>query len=411
MKTKLLIAIAIIGLVAVFTACDNGNNNGNGDPKTFTVTFDPDGGTPKPDDQTIKEGETATLPTTEPTRSGYLFEHWYNIADNAEWVFTTPITANVNLKAKWKQQEFTDLTFLGKSIKLIDQTGNAQDLKTRGIWQQLQDGFNASTTGDGDAKNKFYAIHSTGNFAIVITSGTNYPNGYAVDGYKILFNENQLSEWSASDIGNGICDIVWDDMPCIMDTERNLFIPIYKAADVLDTDASTATTNIQAGYTDLTVGRKNSLATAKDFLSIMIVNGDDISTFDPMTGIISIGTVYANDIANIKATFTYDVIPYIPAFLFQREYGIPIRKGEGVADFAAAVDNIKSAFEMLEEYSPTEATIIKNNVKEICVVPASGTNSNVLDKGKYIVTIKEGLTDLDIAYDVLYNLATEISDE
>ena len=41
-------------------------------------------------------------------------------------------------------REFNDLTYFGKSIKLIDETGNAQDLKARGIWQKIQDGFNAS---------------------------------------------------------------------------------------------------------------------------------------------------------------------------------------------------------------------------------------------------------------------------
>jgi len=49
MKTKLLIAMAIfaiIGIVANFTACDNDST-----PKTFTVTFDTDGGTPQPPDR------------------------------------------------------------------------------------------------------------------------------------------------------------------------------------------------------------------------------------------------------------------------------------------------------------------------------------------------------------------------
>ena len=34
------------------------------------------------------------------------------------------------------KREFNDLTFLGKNVKLIDQTGNAKDLKARGIMEE-----------------------------------------------------------------------------------------------------------------------------------------------------------------------------------------------------------------------------------------------------------------------------------
>ena len=40
-------------------------------------------------------------------------------------------------------REFNDLTFLGKNIKLIDETGNTKDLKARGIWQKIDNGLNA----------------------------------------------------------------------------------------------------------------------------------------------------------------------------------------------------------------------------------------------------------------------------
>ena len=96
-------------------------------------------------------------------------------------------------------REFNDLTFLGKNIKLIDETGNVNDLKARGIWQKINDGLNASTAKpDGYFGIKFYSIYALGNFAIVIEGNKTYTNGfYGLDGYKILFCETQLSEYTA----------------------------------------------------------------------------------------------------------------------------------------------------------------------------------------------------------------------
>jgi len=111
------------------------------------------------------------------------------------------------------QREFNDLTFLGKNVKLIDQTGNVKDLKARGIWQNIQNGLNASpATPEGTVGLKFLTIHGTGNFAIVITSGEGYANYYSVDGYKVLLCETQLPEMNANDIAGLVCGAIMDDM-------------------------------------------------------------------------------------------------------------------------------------------------------------------------------------------------------
>jgi len=84
-------------------------------------------------------------------------------------------------------------------------------LKARGIWQKVQNGLNAAIFGD-TTKSKFNTIHATGGFAIVITSGADYPNGYSTDGYKVLLREGQISEYSANDIGDCILYAIDDDM-------------------------------------------------------------------------------------------------------------------------------------------------------------------------------------------------------
>lgn len=71
----------------------------------YTVTFDTDGGAPIPSVQSVEKGKTATKPTN-PAKNGYTFDGWYKVNDNgameaAKYDFTTPVIANITLKAKW----------------------------------------------------------------------------------------------------------------------------------------------------------------------------------------------------------------------------------------------------------------------------------------------------------------------
>ena len=68
---------------------------------TFTVTFDSDGGSDVKE-QTIESGKTATKPA-DPTKEGFTFAGWY--AGETAFDFTTAITADTTLKAKWTAVE------------------------------------------------------------------------------------------------------------------------------------------------------------------------------------------------------------------------------------------------------------------------------------------------------------------
>jgi uncharacterized repeat protein (TIGR02543 family) len=78
---------------------------------TYTVTFNANGGGPTPDQQTINHGETATEPAA-PTKPGEYFGGW--LLDGSEFNFSTPITGNITLYAKWNttpllySYDFTD---------------------------------------------------------------------------------------------------------------------------------------------------------------------------------------------------------------------------------------------------------------------------------------------------------------
>ena len=70
--------------------------------QTFTVSFETDGGSPKPIDQTVSYGCKVTEPAA-PTKTGYSFTGWYN--GGAQWNFATDVvTSDMTLYAKWTEK-------------------------------------------------------------------------------------------------------------------------------------------------------------------------------------------------------------------------------------------------------------------------------------------------------------------
>ena len=75
-------------------------------PKTYTITFDTDGGTVVPS-QTVKDKGMATEPTA-PTKTGYEFKGW--LLNGKPYDFATPVTKDVALKAKWEKTKVESYT-------------------------------------------------------------------------------------------------------------------------------------------------------------------------------------------------------------------------------------------------------------------------------------------------------------
>ena len=67
--------------------------------KTYTVTFNSNGGS-KVETQKVENESKATEPTS--TRDGYDLDGWY--LNDKKFDFTTPITKNITLKAKWTEK-------------------------------------------------------------------------------------------------------------------------------------------------------------------------------------------------------------------------------------------------------------------------------------------------------------------
>jgi len=106
--------------------------------KTYTLTFDANGGTVTPKSKKIgNKLSYGTLPT--PTRSGYTFAGWYTAKTGGKQVSTTTkmVAKNVKVYAQWKKETNANIdskllgkwknlkSFTGYAISYIDQTFNS----------------------------------------------------------------------------------------------------------------------------------------------------------------------------------------------------------------------------------------------------------------------------------------------
>ncbi len=71
--------------------------------QNYTVTFNSNGGSSVAS-QTVEGGRTATKPSN-PTKEGYTFVEWQ--LNGSAYNFSTPVTSNITLDAKWNQKTYT----------------------------------------------------------------------------------------------------------------------------------------------------------------------------------------------------------------------------------------------------------------------------------------------------------------
>lgn len=82
--------------------------------KFLAVTFDCDGGTPVIKIAEVKEGESVIRPD-DPTKTGFDFAGWYKDAARTEaYDFSSPVTENITLYAKWTPKANFTVTFDSK---------------------------------------------------------------------------------------------------------------------------------------------------------------------------------------------------------------------------------------------------------------------------------------------------------
>jgi len=103
-KFKIVLGAALtLAVLGFFTACDQPTNNDTGStPATFTVTFQANGGSPAPGQQSIAQGGLVTQPPAM-TNGSYGFGGWFREAGfTTLWNFATDtVSSNITLYARW----------------------------------------------------------------------------------------------------------------------------------------------------------------------------------------------------------------------------------------------------------------------------------------------------------------------
>ena len=92
---KLRIGVLVLLASLFLTGC------GCEKKEEFTVTFDSNGGS-QVESQIVNEGDMAIKPV-DPTKDGYDFDGWYLDLEDEEYDFSTEVTEDITLEAKWSQ--------------------------------------------------------------------------------------------------------------------------------------------------------------------------------------------------------------------------------------------------------------------------------------------------------------------
>ena len=151
-------------------------------PATYTVTFDANGHGAAPTAQTVEDGKTATKPA-DPAETGWTFGGWYTEAacTNA-FDFSTPITADITLFAKWTED--------GGPVPVTKYTityvlnGGTLDGKTGTVTVQAEDG--ATITLPKPTRS---------GYTFDYWEGSRYEAGAS---YKVTGNHTFTAQWKAN---------------------------------------------------------------------------------------------------------------------------------------------------------------------------------------------------------------------
>lgn len=112
-QIKFLLILSSLILALVSVSCKNELKE---NPTYYTVSFDSDGGSFVAS-QTVESGKTAVEPRS-PAKSGYTFDDWYK--GSSVFDFSTPITSDLMLKAKWTKIQNND----SKNDNNTEENGN-----------------------------------------------------------------------------------------------------------------------------------------------------------------------------------------------------------------------------------------------------------------------------------------------
>ena len=181
-----------------------GSDTGDGTPSgggstgganTHTVTFDyNDGGATTATTQPVVDGGKVEKPASAPSRTGYTFGYWYLVSadgekeadKNTEYKFAEEadgVTADITLKAKWTQDEYT-VTFMNGVTQVVQKTGKHYGDKVTAPTVDAEDGYNFVGWSDGATTYKAdtdITVEKTATFNAVWTVNVTLDYGYELE--------------------------------------------------------------------------------------------------------------------------------------------------------------------------------------------------------------------------------------
>lgn len=201
------------------TACENANpgykcrsTDGTcwmkGDPISYTISYNANGGSGAPGSQTKTHGTDLTLSSTKPTRSGYTFVNWNTKSDGSGTNYASGATyntnANITLYAIWKTNSSGGDTTTKYTVSYNANGGSgtpSNQTKPQGTnlvlssTKPTRSGYtfvNWNTKGDGTGKS--YAPGATystdANLTLYAIWKTNASGGPVTKKYTIKFDAN-----------------------------------------------------------------------------------------------------------------------------------------------------------------------------------------------------------------------------
>ncbi|GEM_PF-1936743 len=190
-------------------ASDNYYTEGNStlfarwSPKRIKVTFNPNGGSPKPQDIELDYGQVYGNSINEPTRTGYKFEGWYDSNNNRiTRDSTVAISDNHTLTARWSPLQIlvtfeydggTPANIKSKMVTVGETYGDLPSPVRNGRWGREEfEGWYTSPTTSSERITKDSKVTINSNHILYANYGSSCPFIYSFDGVEYHFEHEPV---------------------------------------------------------------------------------------------------------------------------------------------------------------------------------------------------------------------------
>ncbi|MCH4221337.1 MAG: InlB B-repeat-containing protein, partial [Eggerthellaceae bacterium] len=244
-----------------YSASANGNMRSSYQNAFWDISFETNGGNTIDSITDIPDGDVATAPA-DPTKLGYTFAGWYTDAKfKTAFDFSTPITSNMTLYAKWTENPAVTMTYTADTGGSVTPTSEQVLPVTgtpKGSTATANEGYTFSMWCQGDTICGYDATYVPEKAAAtgLYEAGT-YTAKFTPHVYKIAFNANAASGVTGTMV----------DQPMTYDVAANLNANGYTRPGYTFTGWNTVADGSGTNYTDQT-SAKNLTATNNDSVTL-----------------------------------------------------------------------------------------------------------------------------------------------